>query len=324
MASKRVMNSFRLISSNSFPPYKNKVCHSDSVNRTQSVTSIYGPIQFQFGGTAGDTISTPLYDSGSCVKSKIIEWNGNSNNESLLTKLEPSMELCEVYSDSNMELKPEPNENEYLLSPEPPKLTKLTNRFSKSVPSFNQFETETKVEPKKRRKSVTFADSEGMELTEVFYFKPFNILSSSDSNQDELEVATNFETTNSKMNKQINFKTNFQCGNKNPKFITFLQTNNVALETISVDWNFITGWIHVLNLEYNKNVVVRWTQNDWLTTNNTNAVYEYSLKSVFVDVFVFKIPVKLCRIEFAISYTTCGQEFWDNNSGTNYFIECYF
>ena len=307
MATNLEMESQRIIPSHSFPPYNNRACDSDTISKTQSATSLYEPIGFQFGGTASDTSETEL-----TIATKPFDLMEDSDNEHLLTKLEP--ELCEIFSDSKMKPILEPNEDD-----DENKHSSLTNRFSRSMPTFNQFETELELELKKRRKSVTFADSEGMELTEVFYFKPFNILSSSDSNQDELEVTTNFET-----NKQIYYKSNFHSDNKNPRFLTFLQTNNVALETISVDWNSITGWVHVLNLEYLKKVDVRWTQDDWLTTNNTEAVYESSLKSVFVDVFVFKIPTKLCRIEFAISYTTCGQEFWDNNSGTNYSIECYF
>ena len=316
MATNCVLNSQSIIYSHSFPPYKKTVYGRDTINRTHSATSLYGPIQFQFGGS-NLGIVTPRC-TGVTNKCKPFDCTGNSENERLISK-------PELFSNTNLEpniFKLEPNGSEEF---EPPKLSKITRKYSKSVPSFNQFgtETETEVKQKKRRKSVTFADFEGMELTEVFYFKPFNILSNSDGNQEEIEVLTNFET-NLKTNKQINYTTNFLCDNKNPKFVTFLQTNNVALETISVDWNFIKGWIHVLNIEFHKKVSVRWTEDDWLTKHNTEAEYEYSLKSVFVDVFVFKIPVKMCRIEFAICYATCGQEFWDNNSGNNYAIKCYF
>ena len=187
---------------------------------------------------------------------------------------------------------------------------------SKSVPSI-KFETNETHSKPKRTKSVIFADSEGMELTKIFYFKPISIFSSNDS---EIEVFTNFGTNN-EVNKQIQFTTNFKSDSKQT---TSLRANMVALETISVDENAIKGRIRVLNKEYRKEVLVRWTQDDWLNTNQSEASYQSSLKSVFVDVFVFNIPVKICRTEFAILYLAGGQEYWDNNNNNNYSVDCYF
>ena len=164
---------------------------------------------------------------------------------------------------------------------------------------------------------MSFADTEGMELTEIFYFKPVSIFS---SNDNEFEVFTNFGTNN-EVNKQIQYTTNVETDSK---LVTSLSTNMVALETVFVDKNAIRGRIHVLNLEYHKQVFVRWTQDDWLNTNQSEASFEGSLKSVFVDVFVFNIPVKICKTEFAIMYVTGEQEHWDNNNNNNYFVDCYF
>ena len=194
--------------------------------------------------------------------------------------------------------------------------SKSVNTFSKSR-SEPSLKFETNEEPNKRRKSVSFADTEGMELTKIFYFKPVSIFS---SDEKEIEVFTNFGT-NTEVNKQIEYTTNLKTDSR---LGTSLRTNMVALETITVEKNAISGRIHVLNLEYHKSVFVRWTQDDWLNTNQSEAIYESSLKSVFVDVFVFKIPVKICKTEFAILYTTEGQEHWDNNNNNNYSVDCYF
>ncbi|KAI6654180.1 Protein phosphatase 1 regulatory subunit 3B-like [Oopsacas minuta] len=307
-----------MVTNASFPPfnYGHYGTMSDNIPRSYSATSIVTPSDTIESDTIFNTQDDERgdcekYDSTIRVKSKPM-----TTGLPELRGFKPELTSSEA---GEYDSEQEPSDSEPELSeiePEPTKLHNVNKRFSKSEPSMNFGNSEKTKNPKKRHKSVIFADSEGMELTKVFYFTPFNILSTSDGNQDNYEVFTNFE-----VNKQIKHTTNFQ---KDPKFISKLQDNNVALETLSVDRNFIKGSVRVLNIDYHKKVTVVWTQNEWVNTNMIPAVYEYSLKSVFVDVFAFKIPVKMCRTEFAISYTTKGQEFWDNNSGINYKVNCYF
>lgn len=47
-----------------------------------------------------------------------------------------------------------------------------------------------------------------------------------------------------------------------------------------------------------------------------------------MDIFVFEIVlfiilIKDCKLEFVICYKVFGVEFWDNNSGDNYWVMCF-
>lgn len=286
----------------SYPPFMHRPYASiyrDSIFRSSSFNSFVNEaiLRSESDWTANVEIEIETSPELRCEKSQEDDW---------------------PQGDQASEEEPERNKSE--LTPNP-MMSFLNKRFSKSEPSIQNLTDGMGTNKLKRRKSVTFADMEGMELTEVFYFKPFSILYSGECNQEDFEVFTNFENNNNKTNKQIEYTTNFECGNANPKFQTFLHTQNVVLETLTVDRHFINGWIHVLNLDYTKSVSLRMTQDNWLSVKNITAVYEKSLQTVCVDIFLFKIPLKIGRTEFAILYQTKGMEFWDNNSGRNYHVD---
>ncbi|KAI9205612.1 putative phosphatase regulatory subunit-domain-containing protein [Polychytrium aggregatum] len=114
---------------------------------------------------------------------------------------------------------------------------------------------------------------------------------------------------------------------------------HIMLETITTEASSLKGDIVVRNLAFEKNVVVHYSFNDWVSKYERTAVFsrvachrngEYP----GVDIFSFELylpglqPVALdspslknYRLSFALRYEVNGDVFWDNNHGRNYVIE---
>lgn len=107
----------------------------------------------------------------------------------------------------------------------------------------------------------------------------------------------------------------------------------VRLERVwlSTDHKFLIGSIVVANLAFSKAVVCRFTLDYWKTTSEVNAEYMCEItprvSEQTYDRFNFSIKLAdLANLEtktlyFAIKYCVNGQEFWDNNNGTNFQVD---
>ncbi|RMJ10333.1 hypothetical protein CDV36_010041 [Fusarium kuroshium] len=95
---------------------------------------------------------------------------------------------------------------------------------------------------------------------------------------------------------------------------------------LSHDKKHILGSVIVANLAFEKSVICRFTLDYWTTTSETTAVHCCAVPGQMgkYDRFIFSIrltetvnieskPIFLC-----IRYNVNGQEFWDNNLGTNF------
>lgn len=107
----------------------------------------------------------------------------------------------------------------------------------------------------------------------------------------------------------------------------------VRLERVwlSNDHKFLIGSVVVANLAFNKAVVCRFTLDYWKTTSEVAAEYMCDVtpkgSEQGYDRFNFSIKLAdLANLEtktlyFAIKYCVNGQEFWDNNNGTNFQVD---
>lgn len=107
----------------------------------------------------------------------------------------------------------------------------------------------------------------------------------------------------------------------------------VRLERVwlSNDHKFLIGSIVVANLAFSKAVVCRFTLDYWKTTSEVNAEYICEITPRISeqchDRFNFSIKLSdLANLEtktlyFAIKYCVNGQEYWDNNNGTNFQVD---
>lgn len=111
------------------------------------------------------------------------------------------------------------------------------------------------------------------------------------------------------------------------KFMAQLQTCCVALESLDVKGNFLTGMMKVRNLAYEKSVVVRYSTDDWMTTHLVTCYYvnpaNGHTRTNIHDTFSFQTEVAAsCRsLQFCVSFQCQGQMFWDNNEGANYRLQ---
>lgn len=103
----------------------------------------------------------------------------------------------------------------------------------------------------------------------------------------------------------------------------------VSLENVIVKEgeDCVVGTVKVSNLSFLKEVVVRWTSDQWNTHEDVFCKYVAngagigSAYSLF-DTFSFKLnlPPRVRRVEFCVCFRCEGKEYWDNNGGRNYII----
>ena len=113
-------------------------------------------------------------------------------------------------------------------------------------------------------------------------------------------------------------------------FFNNLRDKKVSLESAYMsDLKTIKGTIRVVNLDFNKKVVVRYTTDDWKTTSDVDGVYLNGSCDGFSDKFTFSIDYSGIagsvgkRLQFCLKFECAGNDYWDNNSGRNYVFQCF-
>ena len=74
-------------------------------------------------------------------------------------------------------------------------------------------------------------------------------------------------------------------------------------------------------------MTIRFTLDDWISFRDVWADYLSTNVDGKTEQFSFRITVPVhfeddLKIEFAIRYRVAEQEFWDNNFGGNYQVQC--
>ena len=115
-----------------------------------------------------------------------------------------------------------------------------------------------------------------------------------------------------------------------PDFIKRVLAEYVCLENCMIDDKTLTltGTIRVANISFHKYVVVRYTDNQWASSSDVCASYVANSNDGPTDRFSFQFNIPKYfvvgnQLQFAIRYATGGQEYWDNNRGKNYTLECF-
>ncbi|XP_014874075.1 protein phosphatase 1 regulatory subunit 3C-B-like [Poecilia latipinna] len=188
-------------------------------------------------------------------------------------------------------------------------------------------ETSTSAPRKNSRKSVAFADSQGLALTTVYVFTEDDPLAELQFHLTELEGAT--EALDLEVKDSVELGSGLVL-DFTPPAADYLDLRNrlkaqqVCLETCSVQDHLLSGTVHVRNICFEKSVSVRITFDSW---NSFQDVWCRYLNNVYgcpdIDTFTFSVPlppdlVPSSRVEFCIRYQTKDQVHWDNNLGNNY------
>ncbi|CAI2351064.1 unnamed protein product [Caenorhabditis sp. 36 PRJEB53466] len=99
----------------------------------------------------------------------------------------------------------------------------------------------------------------------------------------------------------------------------------VCVTALRVSGSSIVGQVNLLNVAFNKEVVVRYTVDGWDSQDEVVASYSHRMFATEdIDAFNFTIaiPIKVTegKCEFCVQYRVAGDEYWDNNSGSNYVV----
>ncbi|KAM9336565.1 protein phosphatase 1 regulatory subunit 3C-B-like [Symphorus nematophorus] len=183
---------------------------------------------------------------------------------------------------------------------------------------------------KKTKKSVVFADSQGLALAAVHVFSEAEdfALTELQFHLTEIEGATaglhlgdSKEAADCGPSLVLDF---IQPAADYLDLRNRLKAQQVCLETCSVQERLISGTVQVRNLSFDKSVSVRITFDSWSSFQDVPCLY---LNNIYgcpdTDTFSFSVPVPEVlepsnTVEFCIQYQTKDHTFWDNNHGNNY------
>ncbi|XP_075045060.1 protein phosphatase 1 regulatory subunit 3E-like [Mixophyes fleayi] len=186
-----------------------------------------------------------------------------------------------------------------------------------------------------RKKEVRFADSLGLELTSVRHFSdaelprvPYHVLAGLRCREAcpagaELSALLLRPSPYSARLEPL-----FTNPGSKPDFLDLVRQRRVCLETVHTDPFSVSGDLRVLNLSYEKEVMVRYTVDSWKTSSEVMASYQRGYSDRHTDRFSFKLlcPTLLNKegvLELAIRYKVCGTEYWDNHDGENYKVKSH-
>ncbi|XP_056382164.1 protein phosphatase 1 regulatory subunit 3D-like [Hyla sarda] len=201
-------------------------------------------------------------------------------------------------------------------------------RRAKSLPTSTERRHLEVVAP--RKKEVRFADSLGLELTSVRHFcdadmprVPYHVLAGLRC-REACPAGAELSTLLLRPTSQL--EPLFTNPGTKADFLDLVRHRKVCLETIHTDPFSISGDLRVLNLSYEKEVMVRYSVDSWSTSSEVMATFQRGFSDRYTDRFSFKLlcPTLLNKeevLEFAIRYKVCGTEYWDNNDGVNYKIK---
>lgn len=102
---------------------------------------------------------------------------------------------------------------------------------------------------------------------------------------------------------------------------------HISLENVAIRGKEVFGTVCVHNLCFQKEIVLKKSENVWITSSSIGCVYD-STVTALIDRFRFSFFVGLTfpvggMIEFCFRYVMNGcEEWWDNNRGVNYQIKC--
>ncbi|XP_072013407.1 protein phosphatase 1 regulatory subunit 3E-like [Amphiura filiformis] len=174
-----------------------------------------------------------------------------------------------------------------------------------------------------RRKSVRFADALGLDLETVKHI----LENETSPDYPSIAFGASSQDGNSVTLLPRYLALNFQQPGGQHDFITRVHKHHVCLENAVVSDFTILGTVKVRNITYHKSVKIRYSCDGWRTFGDVPASYVHGSCDGPMDRFSFGLsaPRELDvggTMEFCVCYKAGNTEYWDNNFGHNYVIEC--
>ncbi|KAJ3610523.1 hypothetical protein NHX12_022615 [Muraenolepis orangiensis] len=187
------------------------------------------------------------------------------------------------------------------------------------------------------KKRVVFADSRGLSLTAVRVFSEREAHSAAATaaaaaaaREDLMFQMTDLEAVAADIKERSSGgRLELDFPPPSGDYLDFrarLLRNAVCLESCALQGCSMTGTVKVRNLGFSKVVAVRVTFDSWATFADTACTFMnnvYGCRDTDTFAFALELPAAHAvaaqhRVEFCVRFRVEGQEFWDNNDGTNY------
>lgn len=172
-----------------------------------------------------------------------------------------------------------------------------------------------------QQRRVRFSDSEGLTLSRTCEFK-------SDEPPSAMSVSVPLRTCRSDAKRVL--RPLFEQPAASADLYAAVRRKGVGLENVLTKAASMIGTVLVPSLAFSKHVFVRVTTDGWVSSADIPATYANSVSTAGnppLDRFSFtvRLPKTLrrgSRAAFAICCRQAGGEWWDNNDGRDYEIEC--
>ncbi|XP_070383988.1 glycogen-binding subunit 76A-like [Dermacentor albipictus] len=122
----------------------------------------------------------------------------------------------------------------------------------------------------------------------------------------------------------LELKALFPQPGASPTFMTRLTSQRVCLESVVSSGCALHAVIRVLNVAFEKLVVLRYSLDNWRSFCDLRAVYLPGSSDGISDRFgvdVYLTPQGDAQLQMCVRYVVGDQEYWDNNEGANYCFE---
>lgn len=110
-----------------------------------------------------------------------------------------------------------------------------------------------------------------------------------------------------------------------PDFWARLRNQRVCLESVVPSGAVAHSVIRVMNVAFEKLVVLRYSVDSWKSFKDIRATFLPSSSDGFSDRFAADVrlesPTPGTIVQMCIKYVVGGVEYWDNNGGANYWLE---
>ncbi|CAG9864273.1 unnamed protein product [Phyllotreta striolata] len=180
--------------------------------------------------------------------------------------------------------------------------------------------------PTRLKKKVVFADDKGMSLTQVRVMTEPSNVPPLWSSRFLAEVTQGL--TADPVGEANAWEAAFpQPASDYVAFRRRLDDGNVSLENVIIKASeeSVVGTVKVRNLAFRKEVLVRYSTNEWKSYEDCFCTYVPNNMNtninVLYDTFSFKFslpPTRVKKLEFCVCFRCEGKEYWDNNLGKNY------
>ncbi|KAL1441468.1 hypothetical protein MTO96_001103 [Rhipicephalus appendiculatus] len=172
-----------------------------------------------------------------------------------------------------------------------------------------------------KKKIVRFADALGLDLAAVRTIVSEELPFVPASAFTHLQLAP---LVRSPPPCTLELKALFSQPGASPTFMSRLTSQRVCLESVVSSGCALHAVIRVLNVAFEKLVVLRYSLDNWRSFCDLRAVYLPGSSDGISDRFgvdVYLTPQGEAQVQMCVRYVVGDQEYWDNNDGANYCFE---